>query len=79
MRHKTGVIKFEDDWPGVFFRGDEALAFADLLEKIAPMAPHPYNKEMLRYANMLRKCDVHHVEMTSEQASSSATAAREQQ
>ncbi len=32
MRIETGVIKFDDDWPGVFIRGDDAFAFAMALE-----------------------------------------------
>lgn len=28
MRPETGVMQFEDDWPGVFIRGDNAIAIA---------------------------------------------------
>jgi hypothetical protein len=30
-RVETGVIQFENDWPGVFIRGDNALAFVGAL------------------------------------------------
>ena len=28
VRIETGPLKFPDDWPGVFIRGDEALGYA---------------------------------------------------
>jgi hypothetical protein len=28
MRCETGVVRFEEDWPGVFIRGDNALHYA---------------------------------------------------
>lgn len=31
-RISTGPTRFGTDWPGVFIRGDEALAFANKLE-----------------------------------------------
>ena len=30
-RLETGVLKPEGDWPGIFIRGDEALAYANRL------------------------------------------------
>jgi hypothetical protein len=30
-RVATGPLKFRDDWPGVFIRGDEALGYAGKL------------------------------------------------
>ncbi len=30
-RIETGVIRFGDDWPGVFIRGDDARALAQVL------------------------------------------------
>lgn len=32
-RLETGPIKFGDDWPGVFIRGDNALFYAIALER----------------------------------------------
>lgn len=34
-RMETGVVQFDGDWPGVFFRGDEAIAAADMLDIVA--------------------------------------------
>ncbi len=31
-RVETGAIRFGDDWPGIFIRGDEALALANKLQ-----------------------------------------------
>lgn len=31
-RVETGVVRFNDDWPGVFIRGDNAFAYAQYLK-----------------------------------------------
>lgn len=36
-RPETGPMQFGDDWPGVFIRGDDALATVLSLQR----APHP--------------------------------------
>jgi hypothetical protein len=33
-RAETGVMQFEDDWPGVFIRGDNAFYFAMCLRNV---------------------------------------------
>ena len=33
-RVETGVVQFEDDWPGVFIRGDNAMNFAGALTNL---------------------------------------------
>lgn len=33
-RAETGVVQFGDDWPGVFVRGDNALAHRFALEEV---------------------------------------------
>lgn len=33
-RPETGLMKFEDDWTGVFIRGDRAFALAMALESV---------------------------------------------
>jgi len=33
-RLETGVVQAPDDWPGVFFRGDDALRFAGHLDAL---------------------------------------------
>lgn len=37
-RVETGPIQFGDDWPGVFIRGDNALAFAHHLRSVLHVA-----------------------------------------
>lgn len=34
MRAETGIMIFEGDWPGVYLRGDNALATAFWLEQV---------------------------------------------
>ena len=36
-RVETGPVQFGDDWPGVFIRGDDALAFSAYLEHLLIM------------------------------------------
>lgn len=38
-RVETGVVQFEDDWPGVFIRGDKAFYYASRLRSILAMFP----------------------------------------
>ena len=33
-RIETGVVQFNDDWPGVFIRGDNALHFGHIIGNI---------------------------------------------
>jgi hypothetical protein len=35
-RVPTGALQFGDDWPGVFIRGDEAMAYASIVRRVAP-------------------------------------------
>jgi hypothetical protein len=35
LRVDTGVVQFGDDWPGMFFRGDEAIGKASELRLLA--------------------------------------------
>ena len=37
-RTATGPLKFGDDWPGVFIRGDEALGYAGTLRRLLAAA-----------------------------------------
>ena len=34
MRVETGPMRFGDDWPGLFIRGDESLHFGLLLKEL---------------------------------------------
>lgn len=36
-RIESGAMCFGEDWPGVFFRGDNALAFAIMLQAVIPV------------------------------------------
>lgn len=60
QRISTGVLQIGKDWPGIFIRGDEALAMASvielyLVEQGAPIVEHPVIKNLL---DLLRSCDV---------------------
>ncbi len=33
-RVETGVVQFEDDWPGIFIRGDDCFAYAMALDTV---------------------------------------------
>ena len=55
-RMPTGPVQFGDDWPGYFFRGDDAFALANVLDKAAQTAMRPYAAELRRYAEELRQC-----------------------
>lgn len=37
-RVETGPVQFDDDWPGVFIRGDNAFMFASSLEWVISLA-----------------------------------------
>lgn len=59
-RIETGVVQFDGDWPGVFIRGDEALAMASLIElylaeQSGGMLSDAPMKNLLA---LLRSCDV---------------------
>ena len=42
-RAETGVMQFEDDWPGVFIRGDNAAYFAMSLRNVLAMVKEDTN------------------------------------
>lgn len=57
LRIPTGVLQFGDDWPGVFIRGDEALALANRLEMCA--ADHALLTHTVgEFVQFLRECRV---------------------
>lgn len=66
-RIETGPTQIGDDWPGVFIRGDNAVAFATILEMFlddmkdsAPANDTAYiNRSVVQgLANLLRSCTV---------------------
>lgn len=59
-RQETGPVQFgPDDWPGVFFRGDDALQFANILEKAIRYLPRehwPTSSVLNGLVRTLRSC-----------------------
>lgn len=61
-RVETGPLQFGDDWPGVFIRGDNALAFSVGLAGLERHMPeHMWVERALLKGllDTLRSCDVH--------------------
>lgn len=60
-RVETGPIRFGDDWPGVFIRGDNAFYFGMILRSYMEGDRSPINEAVLKglVAN-LSSCDLHH-------------------
>lgn len=61
-RIETGVVQFDDDWPGVFIRGDNAFGYA-MTVKQAAEAIHDPSLAFLRLnlaglAELLASCQV---------------------
>lgn len=42
-RVETGPVRFGDDWPGTFIRGDDAFAYALYLRMLLDDKLHPSN------------------------------------
>ena len=53
VRLETGVVQFDDDWPGVFIRGDSAFGLLMMLEdsELRPLAVQQI-KDLLRGSNV---------------------------
>ena len=63
-RVETGPIRFGDDWPGMFIRGDNALAFAAAITMyldpgIDQNSRHIFHKVLESLAELLRECRMH--------------------
>ena len=59
MRAETGPIEFEDDWPGIFIRGDEAFRFLKLCESLD--AGNPVSALMLEeLKDLLASCNANY-------------------
>ena len=41
QRIETGPIKFNDDWPGLFMRGDDAMRCSMMLKKVLAYIDDP--------------------------------------
>lgn len=57
VRVETGVIRFGEDWPGIFIRGDSAFNYANMLEIDGWMSDHA-KRELIK---LLRSCDMRHI------------------
>ena len=64
-RAETGPMQFGDDWPGVFIRGDNALAYANAIESYLRFSETLHgvrplgSTEMLHgLRDLLRSCSV---------------------
>ena len=63
MRPETGPMEFEGDWPGVFIRGDNALAYSlvidDLLSSLDAgyKAPLFAQLQLKQLRKLLAGCD----------------------
>ncbi len=56
MRPETGPMQFGDDWPGIFIRGDNAMAEAMMIE--GALAGDAIAIVCLRsFAQLLKRCD----------------------
>jgi hypothetical protein len=60
-RVETGPVQFNDDWPGVFIRGDNAAYYAFMLESLM-LDKHGEQAQSLAVMNnllrLLRECRV---------------------
>lgn len=62
MRAETGVMQFEDDWPGVFIRGDNAMAYAMQLQAFLDKKGNVLSEAILRnLVDLLRSCDARNI------------------
>jgi hypothetical protein len=61
-RVESGRIQFNEDWPGVFFRGDDALVYASALEAYMNGSSNDiYVKAMVEgLFHSLKSCKVEH-------------------
>jgi len=56
----TGPMRFRDDWPGIFVRGDEAQHMAHIMRTIAAipgLAPH-FTVWLKESADLFASCEV---------------------
>ena len=65
-RVETGSIRFGNDWPGFFIRGDDAHSYANHLSNIISDSPNSLASEVLRgLLSQLIRSDLHHSEHRS--------------
>jgi hypothetical protein len=76
QRVETGAVRFGDDWPGVFIRGDNAFGYIAALDwAIATLAHDPSPSISLFTVSMLRglRADLASSDLTGQSATSAAT------
>lgn len=63
-RIETGVLQFNDDWPGVFIRGDNAINYAIHLGALLELDnTHSISKSVLKsLVDLLSSCAIVHNE-----------------
>lgn len=60
-RVETGPIQFDDDWPGIFIRGDVAINNALIIESyLAGENIEPNEVFLKNLGRLLRSCTVRH-------------------
>jgi hypothetical protein len=52
-RVETGAVKFDNDWPGLFIRGDDCLSLKIIIERIIQI-PHLDSYDYLTLRDYLR-------------------------
>ena len=61
-RVETGVVRFGADWPGIFIRGDNAIFYAAVLERVLALCEKHNPPSVLlgvrRLPELLRSCDL---------------------
>ena len=64
QRVETGPIQFNNDWPGIFIRGDDALGYLIWLERARDQQrDDSLTKNMLNdLITLLKSCNVRHAE-----------------
>lgn len=58
QRLETGVVEVNDDWPGIFIRGDNAFAYSSyLINFISDPTNLFYKDAILSLAELLNECN----------------------
>lgn len=66
-RVETGPIQFDDDWPGIFIRGDVAISHALIIENYLNGDNTEINEMYIKnLARLLKSCIVKHNEKEDE-------------
>lgn len=58
-RLETGVVQVDDDWPGIFIRGDDAVRMAHCIETVLEDSVYNetlFTKMLSSYPTLLKSC-----------------------